>query len=74
MSVSSRLYVRLQQPVTLRFSYLSLFFYDDAGSLGDGEGQQRSLDGGQDKVSVSLDHRVQVLPLWLAAVVHSYLV
>lgn len=55
-------------------SYLSLFFYDDAGSLGDGEGQQWSLGGGQDKVGVSLDHRAQVLPLWLAAVVHSYLI
>lgn len=54
--------------------YLSLFLDDDAGGLGDGEGQQWSLGGGQDEVSVSLDHWVQVLPLRLAAVVHSYLI
>lgn len=53
---------------------LSLFFYDDAGSLGDRELQKRGLGGSQNKVSVGLDHRVQVLPFWLAVVVHRYLI
>lgn len=56
------------------FLYLGLFIYDDAGSFWDGEGEKWSLGGSQDEVSVSLDHRVQVLPLWLGAVVHCYLV
>lgn len=55
-------------------SYLSVFWYDDTGSLGNREGQQRSLDGAHDEVSVSLDHRIQVIPLRLAAVVYLYLV
>lgn len=55
-------------------SYLSVFWHDDTGSLGNREGQQRSLDGAHYEVSVSLDHRVQVIPLRLAAVVHLYLI
>lgn len=55
-------------------SNLSRFLYDDVGSLWHREGQKWSLGGSQNKVSVSLDDRVQVLPLWLAAVVHRYLI
>lgn len=55
-------------------SYLSLLCYDDTGTLGNREGQQRSLGGAHDEVSVSLDHRVQVVPLRLAAVVHTDLI
>lgn len=54
--------------------YLGLFIYDNAGSFWDREGEKWSLCGSQDEVSVSLDHRVQVLPLWLGAVVHRYLI
>lgn len=53
---------------------LSLFFNDDTGRFGGREEHQWSLDGCQDEVSVSFDHRVQVLPLWVAAVVHSNLI
>lgn len=54
--------------------YLSLLLNDDTGSFWDREGQERSLGGSQNEVSVSLNHRSQVLPLWLAAVVHQYLI
>lgn len=56
------------------FPYLSLFLYDDNSLVGNRGGQQGSLGRGQNEVSMSLDHRVQVLPLWLAAVVHSNLI
>lgn len=55
-------------------SYLSLLLYDDACSLWDRIEQKWSFGGSEDKVIVSLDNRVQVLPLWLAAVVHCYLI
>lgn len=55
-------------------SYLSLFHYDDAGSVWERVGKKRGLDGSQNEVSVSLDHRCQVLPFWLTAVIHRYLV
>lgn len=56
------------------FSYLSLFLYDDTGSLWDRVREKWSLGGSQNEVSVSLNHRGQVLPLWLTAVVYSYLI